>query len=245
MAIAYVRDTGRIRGEAVSSVDLTYGTTPSVGHHLFLQSSVWHSGGGSLSSVADNQGNTWAIDVQAADSGSARASVASAKVATASGTVTVTATLGAAGSYAELVASEFSGLDTSTWVDKTATATAQSTSPVSGTTATTTVADELVMATVEVSVSSTDVGLDSPPTGYTNLALNQDADATIALSADYKIVAATGTQAASWGTLTGAWFWGGCIATYKGATGGGGGGTKSPPFFRVQQPRFYTRRRVV
>ena len=102
-------------------------------------------------------------------------------------------------------ASEFSGLDPSP-IDKTASASGSGTAPVSGTTATTTEANEVWIA----SITNDNGGQSSPTNGFTLT--------TSASNAGYleKIVSSTGT--ASTGVTTATSNWAGCIATFKAAS---------------------------
>jgi hypothetical protein len=55
------------------------------------------------------------------------------------------------------------------------------------------------------------------PSGFTNIARDQDAKTVAGRSMDYKTVSATGTQSATWGSVPANTFWSTAIATFKDA----------------------------
>lgn len=219
MAIAYVQE---IEGEgpSVNSFPLTLGTNVTAGNFLGAMYSVFLSGG-SIPNATPTGGGTWNTTTAPTEQNAGNAFVCYAMNAT-GGATTVTVDYGT-GFYVEGSVVEFSGMVTTSALDvQTSNSNAGSTTPTSGTTGTTSQANELVLVCVQVSTSSTNVGLDVPATtGYTNLHVEQDSGSTIGHSSDYKIVSATGTQSAAWGTLSASEAWSAKIATFKEASAGG------------------------
>ena len=141
----------------------------------------------------------------------------------AGGTETATVSL-PAGSYAQAIISEASGVATSSSLDVHTSKTATSgTSSDTGTTGTTAVADSIVYVVLhpEDTVGSTSGLPATPTTGYTNLDNTTSNAAHIATQFAYKILSATGTQVANSGTWTTSSFFMGSIAVFKGTAAGG------------------------
>jgi hypothetical protein len=225
VAIAYVRDTGRFTGSGVATASASFGTLPAVGNHVSGHTAVWHATRPTSVTFSDNQSNTWATDAFEPDPGSpgSVAATGTAKVVTSSGTFTVTvATNQAANNFIEAVAVEFSGLTTSSWLDQSSVGNwSASTSKTVTDAGANTQASELVLFTAAHNSNATNVGI-NPPTGYTQLAVNQDSNATIGFIAAYKIVSSIETSSASW-TWTDSSGGAAVLSTYKAAAGGGGG----------------------
>lgn len=115
----------------------------------------------------------------------------------------------------------------STPLDRTASSAGHSTSPSSGATAVTSQADELLVGAIADYNSSTSVAAFSPGSGYTALAGVGTANGP-SLFAEYQIVAATGTYAAT-GTFAVNDAWRAVLATYKAAPSADLAVTKSGP----------------
>jgi hypothetical protein len=131
-------------------------------------------------------------------------------------------------------AAEWSGLTLTTPNDRTAAASGMSTSPSSGSTATTTQANELVMGVIASLGDSASffpgsgfTGMDSPPVGLLG-------GVTLTLGREYKIVAATGAYAAT-GTLPPNESWAAEVATYKGCPDGLGPVVTAPAAVKVTE----------
>ena len=227
MAIAYVLDTGKIRAENVNTSAASFGVLPAVNNHVFTLVSGWHNTVFDLSSVADNQSNTYVIDKAQNDGSSsakAEASITSSKVETSAGTFTVTISpQDTSGNYIEWIAAEFSGLVTTSWLDKTGSATTASgvTTITATASAQNSQADVLVLACFVDNVADPTCNI-TTPTGYTALFVNQDATATIGAQGSYKIVSAIETSAATWNfDNIAAGGSGAAIATFKAAAAAG------------------------
>src|SRR5438093_760910 len=177
-------------------------------------------------SCADSKGNVYAKDVdvtQGSGTSGVRSVIFSAPITAAlvsGNTITVTHPSLAARAMS---ADEFSGLGTSGTLDKTASATGSSTSPSSGTTATTSQPSELLIGAIDVETRGDTFTVGS---GYTSLASissasNGNATSNVTMNAEYRIVSATGGYAAN-GTLGTARQWAAGIATYRAAACGNG-----------------------
>lgn len=229
MALSVVRNTGKASDASVSLSTKSFAALPAVGNLIVVLISGWNSGTFGVTSVTDNQGNTYSrAGTQPSSSGLCRADIWYTKVATSSGTFTISVNC-AAGSYLEWVGVEVSGQDATTPFDKDAQANSTTGDAATGNTATLAQADEIVFAVAAVSNNDTNITI-TTPTGYTNLTINQDATATIGHEASYKIVAATTAVSASWthdNTAQDGWS---CkVATFKQAAGGGGATYAPPP----------------
>lgn len=240
MAAAYVRDTGKVNGGGVDTISLSFGTLPAAGNSVIAEITNWNpSQGGNIgaSACTDNKSNSYTRDNISPLISDARCAIFSThNLPSMSGTLTLTMDPNAGSAeYMDAVAIEYSGLATSSTLDKTATNSGTSTNPTSGTTATTSQADELVIAALAVDSGSGNVGINTP-SGYTNRMREQNSSTYIGGSCDEKIVAATGTQSADWGTLLiTPTAWSACIAAYKAAGGGGGGGSSDAFHLKPEQ----------
>lgn len=216
MAISFVQKiTGS--GEVVNSVSLIFGSNNTAGNFISV-GAFWYTSDGTASAAGDvtDTRNTYALD-RSRINGTAHVGLWSTQNVGA-GANTVVVNPPAADAYLECVATEFSGIATSSAFDVGADNAATSTTPTSGTTATTAQADALAIAALS-HVGSAATGIDLP-SGYTNLHLVQDNSTRQPGSVDYLILTATGTQSASWGT-TASSPWAGAIVVYKAAAGGG------------------------
>lgn len=213
---ALVRSTPKGSASNASSVAASFSATPTVGNLIIVMVSGWREAASfGVTSVTDNQGNTYAhAGTVAGSSGLCRAEVWYAKAVTSSGTFTVTVNAGS-GSYIEFVASEFSGMAASSQFDVGAQADATSGDAAVGPTATLAQASEVVIAVASISNDDTNITVDTPA-GYTRIAVNQNANATIGFEASYKIVSATTAVSAAWShDNTNQAGWSAKIATFK------------------------------
>lgn len=228
MAVAYVRDSGL---KLAANFDGTYAQTgsfaslPAVGNHVIVTVAHYHYGAPGINTVTDNQGNTYAEDKEqvldlATDE--AAATIDSCKVATSSGTYTlsINPTNDTSGNYLAWCATEFSGIAATNWLDQTGNnnnAAGDANVTASGANATTA---GIAIGVASISNNDSDINIgDTPPTGYTNIQVNEDASSYVGLSSVYKIYSAPETSGASWThdntSQTG---WAAVIATYKAAT---------------------------
>lgn len=131
-------------------------------------------------------------------------------------TCTLKATSSVSTDDVAIVAQEFSGVAASAAIDQTAGATGSSSSPSSGATAATTVANELVFGALASNDSSNDVTLGA---GYSNLGTAFNAAVLVLASAESKVVSATGAQTATFGMGGFSSSWDCAVATFKAASG--------------------------
>ena len=222
MAIALDQDSGRQTGANVASDTFSFASLPTVNDHIVVQVSGWHDSGFTMADVTDNQGHNYLENVEAVSAaGQCSASIYSVKVTASSGTFTVTLDpTGSSGNYIEWVTAEFSGLHATTHLHRTGTNNNSSQTSLAVTaSAANTEANCLVLAAISVASGDTACNISAPPTGYTQLAVNQNAAATIGFEAAYKIVSATETSSVTWtfDVQDGA---AGALATYVAAAGG-------------------------
>lgn len=197
-------------GAAAASQAVTFTGTPVVGNFIVVAIMLNLAGGVTVSTVADNKGNSYtkakaqAFGVASADDLEIWYAVAATSTATF--TVTVTPTGTAAISVA---IHEYSRVRTTTPLDKTASASGTSTAADSGATATLTVADELVFAAVGTAgaVPTITTG------GSYNLRETPSIVAVLALGTEDEIVTAT-TAVHGTFTLAPSSLWGAIVATF-------------------------------
>lgn len=211
-----------------TSSSASFGTLPAAGSLVVVEIFGWHGSAFDLTSVTDNQGNTYTLlkTVTASKSvggaSTTRGCIAYATNVASSGTFTITINGLGSGSYLTWGAQEWTGITTSSAADQSAQAASDSSSPVAVTTGTTTQADELVVAVIAAAGRTTNAGIDDPPSGYTSLFAQQDYANHNAGEACYKIISATGAQTASWAVsaLDGSFECDANIITFKAAGGG-------------------------
>jgi len=196
--------------------------TPPVAHAAaFVCVSVFD---GSVSSITDNQGNTFTavgskvnVDVSCyiyycADIGAAP-----------TGTYTVTVNISAAGFHAgSAFGFWISNPGAGTILDKQGNASGTATSATVTCSGANAQAAEVVVAILVADNSPAPAGISDPATtGYTTFGVEQDAGTYIGGQASFKVLAATETSSAHW-TWTNSGAWAAYIATFKLAGGGGG-----------------------
>jgi hypothetical protein len=202
-----VRVQGNARGAnsgTTTSITVTMASTPTSGNVLVA---VIGYGDAAISSITET-GVTWTHQV----TGSATYQHVEIWLGTvgAGASTTITITFSAA-VRATADVCEYSGVATSSFLDKTASATGTSTSTSTGTTGTTTQADELWVGGIEV-YNTQGYTQGSPTNGFTLLDGANTNNIVVAFLE--KIVSATGS--ANSGTTVGlSSVWAGCIATFK------------------------------
>lgn len=222
MAAAFVQSV-TFSGENVNSFGVTLNGV-AAGNFLACMPSTYTSGGPTNTAPTDDKGNTWNTTTAPTVTVSSSAFIFYA-MNVAAGNTAVTWDPGN-GMYGTGSVAEFSGVATSAALDQQASNNNNSSAtPTSGTTGTTTQADELVLACVMTGCNVADDGIDLP-SGYSNIYTYQNSAQIIGHSSDYRIVSATGTQSASWGTIVVSAPWNAKIATFKAA--GGAAATSLP-----------------
>lgn len=189
-----------IRGENITSTTGTFRNTPTAGNMVAVLVGGWDSGGFTISSLTDNQGNTYTKRAEPASSvNSSRCSIWTCENIAASGTFTITITSSSAGSYIEATMIEIEGADTSSSTDVTATATGTNTSTDANVTGGGNIAqaNELWLSCCTIGISSsTNVGLLTPTNvDWYNIRVNQNFSGNVAFSADYYVSSSVVTPA--------------------------------------------------
>lgn len=249
MTILLVRSTGvqtggpRVAG--ANSDTASFGALPAVNNHIIGGLAGWSNdpSDNGLDNFTDNQGNTYTRHINPKSvTNQCYAGGSSAKVATSSGTFTVGINLTAGtNNYVAWNASEFSGLDTSSWFDQSGindSTTGDANATAAGANAT---ADGLAVGVCSVNNGDSDINIDdTPPSGYTNLAYYNDGSSIIGYSMVYRIYSSSETSAVQWvhdnTSQTG---WAAGVMTFKAAGGGGAAGQptmrrwKNVPFMKV------------
>jgi len=195
-----IKQARSIRGVNITSASGSFRVTPTAGNMVAVLVGGWDSGGFTISSLTDNQGNTYTKRAEPASSvNSSRCSIWTCENIAASGTFTITITSSSAGSYIEATMIEVEGADTSASTDVTATATGTNTSTDANVTAGGNIAqaNELWLACCTIGItSSTNVGLETPTNvGWFNIRRNQNFSGNVAFSADYYVSGAVATPA--------------------------------------------------
>ena len=215
---ALVQSTGLQCADAATTQVFSFATLPAVNNYVFVLSSRYAGGGTGTGNItfSDNQSNTWDFVTDRGNTSNYE-SIGYAKVTTSSGTFTITLSMAGStsGNYYCSDAIEWSNVTAATPVyDVTLTAVGSGMSQNTGTTATTTQANDLVLAVLSGD-GGNPMNISTPASaGYTSLAVQQNASAHIGFEASYKTVAATGTQSAAWTTtVTSTWSVG--IGTFK------------------------------
>jgi YD repeat-containing protein len=210
-AIAYVQSNYNATFTSISSITATYTTAQSAGD-LNVVAISWEGSAGSVQSITDSMGNTYAIAVgPTADSGTASETIYYAKNITAASanSNTITITFASAVPHPDLRIAEYSGISTSSPLDVTAGATSTGTSMSSGS-ATTTNANDLIVGANVVAHSTT-----GPGSGFTERQLTSHDDIF-----EDEIVSTTGSYSATAPQDTSGWYVMQMAAFKATATGG-------------------------
>jgi len=211
---ALVQSTGLQCADAATTQPFSFATLPVVNNYVFVFSSRYAPGTGTLS-VTDNQSNSYTNAIQNGNA-STNETIAYAKVTTSSGTFTITLSMvgSASGNYYCSDAIEWNNISAATPFDVSTSNSGSGMSQNTGTTGATAQANELVLVCLSGD-GGNPMNISTPAaTGYTSLAVQQNASAHMGFEASYKTVAATGTQTGTWTTtVTSTWAAG--IATFK------------------------------
>jgi len=230
MAVAYVRTSGKQTCAGASSDTYTWSpTNPAVGNHVIAAAAMWDASVACTGiNWSDNQSpNSYAEQIVDYEYTTNHdwINIASAKIATSSGTFTVTlAPQSATAPYIHWGLIEFSGIATSNWADRTGTygaAPASATSTPVTATAENTTAAGVAIAIANLDLSDSDLNI-TGPSGYTNVYVEDDGNVPGGTLA-YKIYSETETSSATWGHDAVATNYGRAagIATYKAAAAAG------------------------
>ncbi len=206
MALARVQDAG-----AVSNA-VAYGSNNTAGNLLVAVIQV----SADVTGVTDTAGNTWQKAVEEENGGGANYLEIWYVPNCASGANTVTAANSFGSSFCHIWVAEYSGADTSSPLDQTASDQNTTGDPDSGATSTTTQANELLVGGIANNGARTATWTEPDTEQYDDAS----AGASRALSAADEIVGSTGTYSAT-GTLSGSADWLAAVATFLEAGGGG------------------------
>ena len=227
MAIAYVRDTGKIRTTGTGQTsNASFGALPSVGNTIIVGVSSYFAGqNNGAMGYSDNQGNSYSsggADIQVGSGPTdddESACIGSAAVGTSAGTFTVTVDAsGTTNTFYTWMAVEFSGLASSAFDKSSSNSEAGGSTTIgTGTTPTLSQAEELV-----VSVCALNTGVNHTSvtaSGYTALWDEPDGTSFAVGGMAYKTVSSTSGVSATWNwTTNSSTGEGAVIATYLGGT---------------------------
>lgn len=219
MAIAKAKDigTGGTGASAANTYTITV-PTGGVASGNTITVVTGRNGATALAvTITDTRGNTYVKDLIASNGTAQHLEIWRAKIETAlqAGDV-ITFQFETVTRHGSGVATEWQGFLDPVPLDQTAIGSGASNAPATGTTATTTQADELLLGGVCFDAAVTA----SAGTNYTGLATAQNGSTTRRYAfAEYRIVNATGAYTAT-ANLTGSAVWAAGLVTYKAATGG-------------------------
>ncbi len=219
-AISYVQSPGSFSqylGFGPSSVDIPITADVTAGNSVIVTFLWGGLSSGETTSCTDSQGNSYSVDVNEYYSGAGLYTiVCSAHNVSAIGTSdTITLTFSSGTYGVSATVHEFSGLAAVATLDQVASNNGSSATPSSGSTATTTQAEELLVGAIGVSGPPTDSF--TPGSGYTALSsVGFTGVWNGTIRPEYRIVSATGSYQAD-GTLGTSSGWAAGIATYKAA----------------------------
>ncbi len=216
-AISYVQNLGTYAStSSSSSTTVSIGSSVTAGNSIIVTIAIDYDNSGSVS-CSDSRGNSYTVDVDQIYSSYVRTIVCSAHNVTAlSSGDTITVSHPSAAPRAVSV-HEFSGLAPTGTLDRTASATGSSSSFSSGSTSTTTQADELLIGAIGTDGRITDTF--TPGSGYTALTRAGTNSTGMwatnnTINPEYRIVSSTGSYVAD-GTNSTSRRWAATIATYK------------------------------
>lgn len=209
---------------AGSSDTIAVGAAVPVDDHLIIAGAA--GGAKLISSVSDTKGNTYQVDASGTNGTGNGLTIVSAHITTALTTSdTITITWSGSNATRSVAIEQYTGLDTTSWLDKVgAAAGATSTAPLSGTTATTAQANELLFGAFEMGgnltrpVFSAGTG-NGTFTKRSQATSNNGTNTGRDVATEDQVVAATGTYFAD-GSLSISDPWIALLCTYKIAAGG-------------------------
>lgn len=212
MAVVWVRNSTKGSTAGADSITSSFAALPAAGNAIVVTCWAFSSNAFATGNVTDNQGNTYTfIEERANVSGDARAATYYAlNIGAPSGTFTVTLNMSGASDAMVVGSAEFSGVAVTGALDQHTTGQGTSAAPSTGTTASTSQADEVAVGTVEIGTNGPYV----TPSGWSQIIEEDDNSGIQGGESVYQILSAVGTPAATWST--GSVGWSGCIATFKG-----------------------------
>lgn len=226
MALAHVQSIAKARVSGGTSAT-TGGVTTTSGNGVVVIPTVYT--GSAFSSVSDSKSNSWStavgpVSYNSAGTGSTRIMYNTNITGGASHTFSVN--LGSS-DYAVIGVIEFSGQEVGGSHDQTGSNTTNTDATVeSGTTGTTTQADEIIFASMSSSTGAVTT-ISDPSGSFTAGQEEEDALNYVLAATAWRIVAATGTYNTTW-TIVASRNTCGCIATFKAAAGASATSLLSP-----------------
>ena len=206
-AITFVKSTStapECRTSGATNLSCSFATLPSVGSMIVVTVGCWNASSVcTLLSVTDNQGNTYTQAICSSDnspSGSRNCIYHDLSIGTPSGTFTITVNGSTTNNAIVMGAIEYSVTSGPAILDITLQNISTSTSAdcSTGTSGTTTAANELVVASCVDDANDSTLNFTTATTGYTNQFREDEASTYIGFSVDTKTVVSTGTQSANW-----------------------------------------------
>jgi hypothetical protein len=178
-------------GGYVNSYTKAFGSNVTVGSFLIL---VMAYGDANTVTITDSTSNTWVVGPSALQTGQRQNSVFYVKSAV-GGATTITVTFGS-GQYADsaIIAYEWSGMNTSSPLDQSATNTTTTATDAVGPTATTTQASEIAFFGI---ASATNTPGFTGDATYSTINTQAGFDLYTSLGLQYKTLSSTGAQSAS------------------------------------------------
>jgi len=243
MAIVVARSIGQTQLVGGDSSAASFGSLPSAASHIVGVGASWTGGGGATWAWSDNQGGTaYTLAGEIATGGSVQGSASlryRENISAPSGTFTVTANPPGTDNYIEWNAHEVSGLDTSTSIDGTGTASGSSTTPTVTASSATTQNNTITFGSISVDgygeTGGSALGIDELSAPWVRSTLQQNGEATQGAYAAYKINSATLTPNFNAGTMNNSHGWAAIVASFKST---GGAAATSLPISASMRPSF-------
>jgi hypothetical protein len=235
VAISLVR---KVKGSCSDQASLTIVINSVVaGNKLIVLANTWQGASisnGGIASITSSPSAVWRKDVNGSPMDNytptqfVQASIWSADAVT-SGTHTVTINFAGSNAFSQTVIAEFSGLMSgAASLDISLSRGDAIDSPSAGITPYNAQAEELLLSTVAVVGNSTNVGLNPPPSnfnsaGFVNLFFDENDQAIVGFSSDYKILSQILQYGPQYGPMDGAaWYeWSASLASYKAGVAAG------------------------
>lgn len=215
MAIAFAQNLGDLNTASATSLAGTFGSSTVSGNLILNAARVGAQG--HVQTFTDSKSNTWATPnpIELDFPASNHLSIGYALNITGGASHQLTLTIDGAAASIRMVLWEESGIATSSALDKTSTGSnAAEVAIDSGSTATTTQADEWVFAAAGVDGS----GTATAGATFGHIVASPAAATTSKIAGEDKIVAATGTYNGTFTFTAGYGGWGAAIVTFKGAS---------------------------
>lgn len=222
MASSVIQAAPKGRTAGADTVSCSFGSLPVAGRAVIVMVFGYQSSGDpdfGTGAVTDNQSNTYVRAVQSAKQFGGTDGLRTAifyceNIGTPSGTYTITANGANSNDGLTIGAIEVAGLLTASSLDKTASSlAAATTTPVSGTTATTAQADEFMVSVYAYYGGGVITITEDTGSGWTERVTETDSNTYTAGEGDSRTATSVGTYSHTWTTSNGSYT--ACIATFK------------------------------